>query len=60
MKSIPSHTPTTAVCRGKPIFLIFDPKHRVCVPTIDVLSKNVDNINIFSNQIFNDEKFSVY
>ena len=48
------------VYRGKPIFLIFDPKHRlwVCVrtalvrrflrvPTINVLSKSIKNIKMF-------------
>ena len=28
------------LCRGTHIFLIFAPKHRLCVPTIYVLSKN--------------------
>ena len=29
-------------------FLIFAPKHRLCVPTINVLSKNVTVPGIFS------------
>ena len=44
----------TGVCRGKPIFLIFAPKHRLCVPTIYVLSKNKKNI--FKNPM----KFSIF
>ena len=32
------------IYRGKTIFPIFDPKHRLWVPTINVLSINVKNI----------------
>ena len=50
----------TGVCRGIPNFLIFDPKHTLsvlirtaslrrflCVPTMNILSKNIKNIKIF-------------
>ena len=47
LKCIPPYTPLsyskTGVCRGIPIFLIFASKHRLCVPTIHVLSKNKKN-----------------
>ena len=46
----------TGVYRGIPIFLIFAPKHRLCVPTIYGLSKNKKNINI---RIFH-RKFSIF
>ena len=59
---IPPQTPLlyskTGVRRGIPIFLIFAPKHRLCVlirtasPTIYVLGKNKKNIKIFLLKIF--------
>ena len=30
------------VYRDMPFFVNFDPKHRLCVPTIDVVSKNIE------------------
>ena len=52
----------TGVYRGKLFFLIFDTKHRLWVPTINVLSKYVKNIKSFMMKfsIFMAEKFSVY
>ena len=67
MKSIPPHTPLlyskTGLYRGIPIFLIFfqnidSTASVLSVPTIYVLSKNVENIKNFQMKfsIFNAEK----
>ena len=62
---VPPKTPLlyskTGVCRVIPIFLIFAPKHRLCVhvrtasndPTNCVLSKNKENIkNVLPDRYF--------
>ena len=58
-KCIPPYTPLlyskTGVGRGTSIFLIFDPKHRLWVPTINVLSKHIKIIKFFSNEIFKEK-----
>ena len=52
---IPLYTPLlygkSEIYRSIPMFLIYDPKYRLWVPTINVLSK-ILNKNNFSNKIF--------
>ena len=66
MKIPPPYTPLsyskTGVYRGIPIFLIFDPKHRLWVLIINVLSTSIKNFKIFLMKfsVFKADKNSLY